>query len=144
MSQASNQQPRAARLLATFCLLLAAASANAADDSDAYNGADLYQLNCANCHGVYGEGDGAVTPDLSVVLLDLRYLSERNEGTFPEDFVRGIVDGRLTRTAHGPEGMPVWGVEFTRQEGLDEAAEARVLAKITALVDYLRAIQISE
>jgi mono/diheme cytochrome c family protein len=148
MSQESCRLPRGplrASLASALLLALAVAGAHAAEGAaGAYSGADLYQLNCANCHGVYGEGDGAVTPGLSVVLLDLRYLSERNAGAFPEDFVRSIIDGRLTRAAHGPEGMPIWGVEFTRQEGLDETAEARVAAKIDALVGYLEAMQLSE
>lgn len=109
-----------------------------------YNGADLYQLNCANCHGTFGEGDGAVTPDLSVVLLDLRYLSDRNDDVYPREFVTDIIDGRVTRAAHGPASMPVWGVEFSRTEGLDKEAAARVTAKIDSLVDYLESIQLDD
>ena len=131
---------RLRRTSLAFVLLLSAPPAFSSE----YNGADLYQLNCANCHGVYGEGDGAVTPDLSVVLLDLRYLSARNDGSFPEGFVRDIVDGRVTRAAHGPQGMPVWGAEFMRGEGLDEQAAQRVAAKLDALVDFLRSIQLDE
>jgi hypothetical protein len=117
------------------------AAATAETTQPAYDGTALYLNNCANCHGVYGEGDGIVTPALSVVLLDLRYLSVRNDGTFPREFVRAIVDGRATRAAHGPEGMPVWAAEFSRQEGFDEQAEARVEAKLQALVDFLEMIQ---
>jgi nitrite reductase (NO-forming) / hydroxylamine reductase len=107
-----------------------------------YSGAELYASNCANCHGTYGEGDGIVMPSLSVVLKDLRYLSARNDGRFPGDFVRAIIDGRATRAAHGPEGMPVWGAEFARSEGYDGAAEQRVKAKIDALEDFLRSMQV--
>ena len=107
-----------------------------------FDGAELYALNCSNCHGIYGEGDGAVTPSLSVVLLDLRYLSARNEGTFPSEFVTRIVDGRETRAAHGPAGMPVWGAEFARAEGTGEAAEARVAERIAAIVEFLETIQL--
>jgi hypothetical protein len=106
-----------------------------------FDGAQLYQQNCANCHGVYGEGDGVVTPDLSVVLLDLRYMSERNGGQFPADFVVRIIDGRETRAEHGPEGMPVWGAEFSRSEGMNQDAQARVAAKISALTGFLESIQ---
>ena len=105
--------------LTAFCLALGA-TAEAGD----YDGAELYALNCSNCHGIYGEGDGAVSPDLSVVVLDLRYLSERNGGAFPAEFVSRIIDGRETRAAHGPAGMPVWGAEFARGEGTDDDAEA--------------------
>lgn len=109
-----------------------------------YDGAELYALNCSNCHGIHGEGDGAVTPSLSVVLLDLRYLSERNDGEFPRTFVTQIIDGRETRTAHGPAGMPVWGAEFTRGEGLGENAQQLVAAKIEAIADFLEHIQLAE
>ncbi len=109
-----------------------------------YDGAELYALNCANCHGTYGEGDGSVTPDLAVVLLDLRYLAARNEGTFPNEFVRDIIDGREMRAAHGPQGMPIWGAEFARGEGTSEAAEARVAGKIDALTTFLELIQLDE
>ena len=109
-----------------------------------YDGGELYALNCANCHGTYGEGDGAVTPDLSVVLLDLRYLAARNQGEFPAEFVLKIVDGREIRAAHGPDGMPIWGAEFARGEGTSAAAEARVTGKIQAIVDFIATIQVIE
>lgn len=123
-----------------FALSTGATSAEAAE----YDGAELYALNCANCHGVYGEGNGAVMPDLSVVLLDLRYLAARNNGEFPMQFVLKIVDGREVRAAHGPSGMPVWGAEFERGEGTNAAAEARVTQKIQAIVDFIGSIQIIE
>lgn len=119
-------------------------AADSAGGTDSYDGSALYIANCSNCHGLYGEGDGAVTPDLSVVLLDLRYLAARNAGTYPEAFVRDIIDGRATRTTHGPAGMPVWGAEFARSEGYDEAAQTRVQSKVDALVEFLRRIQLSE
>jgi len=112
--------------------------------ADPYDGAELYAMNCSNCHGVYGEGDGVVTPDLSTVMLDLRYLSERNGGTFPTDFVTDVIDGREVRAAHGPAGMPVWGAEFTRSEGLGEDAQARVDEKIAAIARFLETMQIVE
>jgi mono/diheme cytochrome c family protein len=130
-------------LIMTTLVLFSVACTPPVNATD-YNGADLYQLNCSNCHGIYGEGDGAVTPDLSVVLLDLRYLSDRNDDVYPREFVTDIIDGRATRAAHGPASMPVWGVEFSRTEGLDQDATARVTAKIDALVDYLESIQLED
>ena len=122
--------------------VFAAVLSSAALAGERYDGQSLYQLNCSNCHGVYGEGDGAVTPALDVVLKDLRYLSERNDGEFPAHFVSRIIDGRETRAAHGPPGMPVWGAEFARGEGVDSDAEARVHAKVDAIVAFLESIQI--
>jgi mono/diheme cytochrome c family protein len=131
--------PKRRFLLTVLCCLGTAAAA-----AETYDGAQLFALNCANCHGAYGEGDGAVTPALSVVLQDLRYLSARNDGTFPDQFVRRIIDGREVRAAHGPNGMPVWGAEFSRGEGVDDEAQARVAAKIDALTRFLAEIQITE
>lgn len=112
-------------------------------DEDSYDGFALYSVNCVNCHGVYGEGDGAVAPMLSLVLKDLRYLSQRNGGEFPTQFVTEIIDGRATRASHGPEGMPVWGVEFARGEGFNDQANARVDEKIQALVRFLESLQLA-
>lgn len=137
----AHGRTRAPGQLAAVLLLTAISIAARAAEVE---GAELYMQNCSNCHGVYGEGDGSVSPDLAVAMLDLRYLSARNDGVFPTKFVREIIDGRETRAAHGPVGMPVWGAEFARDEGPDAAAEERVQDKINALVDYLKAIQLKQ
>ena len=129
-------------ILVSLALFLLLSSCRSEPVPPGYDGAVLYANNCANCHGVYGEGNGALTPALSVVVQDLRYLTKRNNGTFPAEFVRKIIDGRETRTAHGPEGMPMWGNVFTSQEGVDRPAQARVGAKIESLVEFLGSIQI--
>ena len=124
--------------------VLAATAALAQSDAPDSAGVELYLNNCANCHGDYGEGNGIATPSLNVVIKDLRYLSARNGGSFPTDFVRQIVDGRETRASHGPESMPVWGAEFLAREGYDEDAQARAHARIDQLVAFLAQIQINE
>jgi len=135
-------------LLVLATLALAISPASAWEDGEPTSGVDLYLNNCANCHGDYGEGNGAVTPSLNVVLQDLRYLSARNDGEFPDAFVRQIIDGRETRASHGPKDMPVWGAEFMARSGYDGGnfaeAEARVAERIDALVAFLRQIQIRE
>lgn len=134
----------AALWISVLAMLLTAPAVQGKEGEIFYDGAELYAMNCANCHGIYGEGDGALTPDLSVVLLDLRYLAARNGNVFPEQFVLQIIDGRETRAAHGPSGMPVWGAEFARGEGTSDAAEERVRMKIQAIVDFIASIQIVE
>ncbi len=129
------------RNLLTAVLLCALSACQNDPAVPEYDGGSLYAANCSNCHGIYGEGDGVVAPTLDVVLLDLRYLTQRNGGAYPADFVRKIIDGRETRAAHGPSGMPVWGAVLTQQEGIDEAAQARVEAKIGSLVEFLGSIQ---
>jgi len=127
-------------------LLLAASTAIPAepDADDSLDGGSLYANHCAGCHGLFGEGDGIITPSLAVVLQDLRYLTARNNGEYPREFIVDIVDGRAVRAAHGPEGMPVWGAELARDEPFDEQTEQRVNAKIDALADFLESIQINE
>jgi mono/diheme cytochrome c family protein len=108
-----------------------------------HDGAELYLANCSACHGVYGEGDGPVSQDLSVALQDLRYIAQRNGGVFPREIVTAIVDGRDTRATHGPTDMPVWGEAFSRTEGYDAAAQQEVDERITALVNFLSRVQLS-
>lgn len=126
--------------LAVACIIVGLGSSAVAED---YDGAELYIANCSNCHGLYGEGDGVVTPSLSVVVQDLRYISERNDGVFPRQVITEIIDGRELRVAHGPAGMPVWGEAFSRSEGYGDAAQQRVRAKIEALVNFIESIQLS-
>lgn len=108
-----------------------------------YSGSELFVNNCAGCHGVYGEGDGPVAPALSVVMQDLRYISARNGGSFPRETIRQIIDGRQSPTAaHGKRDMPIWGEEFLRREEGISNADARVNARINALLDFLESIQL--
>jgi hypothetical protein len=109
-----------------------------------YLGDHLYVANCSSCHGIFGEGDGPVSTVLSITMQDLRYLAARNGGAFPRELTAKIIDGRELRVAHGRREMPVWGEEFLLMEGFDAAAEERVSAKISALVDHLETIQLSE
>ena len=109
-----------------------------------YSGSGLFAANCSSCHGVYGEGDGPVAAALRVPMMDLRYLAARNDGKFPTDRVYKIIDGRELRVAHGRRNMPVWGEEFLIAEGFDAGAEARVSAKISAVVSHLEGMQLPE
>lgn len=99
-------------------------------------GAQLFAANCSVCHGPYGEGDGAMAPELSVALTDLRYIAARNGGVFPREQITAIIDGREVRQEHGPPDMPVWGAVFAA----DGPAEAT--RRITALVNFLERIQL--
>jgi mono/diheme cytochrome c family protein len=112
------------------------------DVAPASDGAALFITHCASCHGTLGAGDGELAPSLSVVLQDLRYLTARNEGVFPRDFVVKIIDGRITRAAHGPADMPVWGAVFAAGDGAGAPGDATTAnARVEALADFLQAIQ---
>jgi nitrite reductase (NO-forming) / hydroxylamine reductase len=104
-------------------------------------GEQLFAELCANCHGPYGAGDGPLAASQALVIKDLRDLAQRSGGLFPRDFVVEIIDGRAFRSAHGPEGMPVWGAELLRDAPLDSGAEQQVNTWIETLVDYLARIQ---
>ncbi len=135
------------RLYSVAALVDAAAPAARQIEAEVQPGAEwiagstLYGHHCAACHGLYGEGDGPMSPDLPVVLQDLRYLSERNDGEFPRDFVREIIDGRAMRAAHGRSGMPIWGEFFgLGVEGAERAAE-QAETSTEVLLRFLESLQ---
>lgn len=128
------------------------ATAQAAEQPGAEGGAALgervYQANCAVCHGKDGTGGGPYAELLTTALPDLTTLSQRNDGAFPYERVRQIIDGRAEVAAHGTRDMPIWGEEFSRsavdyyQDFYTRAqAEAFVSGRILALMDHLRGLQ---
>ncbi len=113
-------------------------------------GKQEYDSKCSACHGVSGKGDGPQALALPIKPADLTMLAKNNGGVFPVARVNEIVDGRWEVAAHGPRLMPVWGEEFLVNETdrpQDVSAEtfanreARVNARVKALVDYLARLQ---
>lgn len=107
-----------------------------------------YLANCAVCHGTNGAGDGPYAELLKTPIPDLTTLSQRNDGKFPFDQVRRVIDGRADVRAHGPRDMPVWGYEYStevagspRDYYDEEQAETLVRGRILSLIDYLQGIQ---
>ena len=113
-------------------VLLAVATAHAAED-----GAAEYRARCASCHGEGGAGDGPAAAALRTQPPDLRRLTKMNDGVFPDKVLVTVIDGRKTIRAHGSFVMPVWGRRLSQAVGDAETAK-----RITAIVDYLRSIQI--
>jgi len=107
----------------------------------AVNAEDLFLQNCANCHGVYGEGDGPVAAILSINPPDLRQISRRNQGEFPHEVIVQIIDGRTLRNGHDLPGMPVWGDMFAPPDMAENEANALVTQRVSALANYLESIQ---
>jgi mono/diheme cytochrome c family protein len=101
-------------------------------------GAQLFKTYCATCHGLTGRGDGALAGYLRKVPPDLAKYTARNDGVFPSERLRQIIDGTGVG-AHGDREMPVWGDAFrASRDGLTpEAAKQR----IDAIVGYLGTIQ---
>jgi mono/diheme cytochrome c family protein len=135
-----HRMRRAAILAATAAAALGGAPALAGPYAD-YGGRELYQRFCASCHGSSGFGDGPVADSLEVVVPDLTRMYQRSGGSFPEERVRRIVDGRQVYPVHGTRHMPVWGQELWVEQGASPAAEAEVRGMVDRLVAYLRSIQ---
>jgi mono/diheme cytochrome c family protein len=102
------------------------------------DGARLYRVYCASCHGPTGRGDGPVAEFLNIPPSDLTQIANRAKGVFPADEVFRIIDGRKRVRAHGDSAMPVWGDGFSHLISVDGQA---VRARLDALVKYLEAIQ---
>ena len=102
------------------------------------DGAALFKVWCASCHGITANGTGPLAPQMRRRVPDLTQIAEKNGGLFPVARVRRIIDGRDVG-AHGNPDMPVWGSAFKASgEAITEAA---VRARIDALVRYLETIQ---
>jgi len=107
-----------------------------------YSGPQLYQRFCASCHGPQAYGDGPVAATLKVMVPDLTRIARRQQnGEFPEQRIREIVDGRAVLPAHGLRDMPVWGYELEAQAPPDQPGRAAAQSLIDKLVGYLRSIQ---
>jgi mono/diheme cytochrome c family protein len=128
-------------LVAALALVPGAGAPASADEkvSATLAGSVSYRTHCATCHGADGKGEGPMTDNLRVHPPDLTLLAKRNEGRFPADAVRRIIDGRSPMKGHGGPEMPVWGDAF--RSSSDAYSEAKVAEKIAALVEYLKSIQ---
>jgi len=129
-------------IVALVLLLIAtvvgrAQQATYSGDFSHYSGAQLYTRFCASCHGDQGHGDGPVAPSFASIVPDLTRIARRHGGTFPDDQVRRIIDGRTIMPPHGSREMPVWGFEFRTNEPQQHPDEL-----ITRLTDYIRSMQI--
>ena len=117
-------------------------------DQMVQQGAGEFHAWCSRCRGTMGRGDGPFAGNLKGKPVDLTALSARNNGEFPKDLVRRLVDGRSMPRAHGTPEMPVWGMWFTQQitssgvEKKDELEPERLVKqRIDRIVLYLQAIQ---
>ena len=115
-------------ILALMSIGAAATLLVACASPQSYEGREVFVINCSNCHGLYGAGDGPLASDLPVVLPDLRDIRD-GDGMFPREVVRVIIDGRGRHAAY--DDMPRWGEVFGKDAD----------AKIDALVEYLHLMQ---
>lgn len=130
-----------------FCVAASALSATAQGTGAGYTGYgfNLFQENCAVCHGQTGAGDGSIAELFAVAPRDLSTLAADNDGVFPFDAVAASIDGRQMVRGHGSE-MPVWGSALSAEAQAMilpnmETAEEVVNGRILAITYYLQSIQ---
>ena len=103
-------------------------------------GSDLYRNYCVTCHGKAGHGDGPLAEMLKKRPPDLTLYARDNNGVFPSEMVRKIIDGRQPVAGHGGKDMPVWGDAFKSAHGGSD--EASIQARIEALVRHVESLQV--
>ncbi len=102
------------------------------------DGVRIFQTHCATCHGVDGGGHGPASVALKESLQDLRLISQRNGGKFPEQHTKDFIEGKQSPTpAHGNREMPIWGPIFHQVEADQDWGEVR----LEAVTKYLESIQ---
>lgn len=131
----------AALLVAGFAVMLDAGQKTGPGTpplaTESMYGPDLYRHYCATCHGRDAKGSGPVAAALKKAPPDLTLLARSQNGTFPAREVETIIRGGGAVAAHGSTDMPVWGPIFYALDPSD----ARVNARIHALVTYISSIQ---
>jgi mono/diheme cytochrome c family protein len=78
-------------------------------------GRELFEANCASCHGTDGTGNGPAARTLKPPPSDLTRIRERNSGTFPRLEVVRFIDGERPVSAHRSADMPKWGRVFSQR-----------------------------
>ncbi len=122
-----------------LCLIwLAPQTLWAQDPGKSVLGKHTYRSYCATCHGATGQGDGSIADMLNVKPSDLTVLAKNNNGEFPAERTRKIIDGREKVKGHGTGEMPAWGDAF---QAISDDEEA-VAEKIDQLVHFLESIQV--
>jgi mono/diheme cytochrome c family protein len=106
--------------------------------SDPTSGKVMFTSYCAACHGPAGKGDGPAASELKAAPADLTQLAKNNNGKFPADHVRSILDFGAKAPAHGSNDMPVWGTLF---RALDQNDQVKVQLRIQNLIEYIKTLQ---
>lgn len=129
-------------------LMVSCLSPVAVSAQDVGMGQAEYMSNCAQCHGVSGEGDGIIAGFLNSRATDLTILQANNGGVFPLQRIYELVDGTAISGIHGSREMPAWGASYSREapemlgfDFTDEDRDIFVRGRILALVEYLSTIQ---
>lgn len=135
---------QAALVLVTAVVATVPPTASAQQPAEAVisgtRGEALFKTYCGSCHGKSATGDGPLAASLRFQPADLTRIAKRNGGKFDSDKVHRTIDGRDAIKGHGGSDMPVWGDAFKRSD--EGYSEKSVKARIQAIVDYLKSIQV--
>lgn len=107
------------------------------NDNNAMDGAELYRMYCATCHGVDGRGNGPAAEAMKRRPTNLTTISQKNGGKFPGFRITHIIDGYEVVAAHGSREMPVWGDFFHDMHRDDTLLKLRE----HNLTEYIRSMQ---
>jgi mono/diheme cytochrome c family protein len=135
-----------AGLLAALSLLAGSAAGGDAsvDRVLAEMGEPYFEAYCTSCHGLAGEGDGLAASGLNTPPADLARIAARRGGAFPDGEIAKHIDGRFDVPERGARDMPVWGRRLSESVPEAGARELLTRGKIAVLVEYLKAIQVSD
>jgi mono/diheme cytochrome c family protein len=100
-------------------------------------GAELYQKNCAGCHGNDLRGGGPA-PYPFRAPPDLTMLTRRRGGKFPDTYVSDVLRNGVVLPAHGPAEMPTWGTDFREADGPNSV---QLTQRIAELTNYIKSVQ---
>ncbi len=100
-----------------------------------------FNTYCSSCHGMDAEGNGPAAAALRVPPANLKTIAKRRKGTFPDQEIYEIIDGRSALPSHGSREMPIWGRKFSDKLGGNLLGEEAARGEIYVLIEYLKSIQ---
>lgn len=128
------------RIVQKIVALVLAGAAMPAAAQDVANGAELYRVHCATCHGIDAGGQGPMAGVLLVKPADLTGLEAGNGGVFPTERIVRRIDGRDPLVSHGSP-MPVYGFFFEGDDTAIKAPSGQPILTSKPIVDLLAYLQ---
>ncbi len=114
-------------------------------DDELKAGQEIFEGNCAVCHGITGNGDGDIADLFKVRPKALSQLSKENGGEFPFERIYQTLKATKEVKGHGRTAMPVWGdyfrVEVLDDPNVDEEESFIALGKMLSVIYYIETLQ---